>query len=191
MFVLVAFSNFTTLVDAFRKQDGLNGIAVDHFQYLHSKALFPEDVYGVDFHASSPVTVGILLSSEDPSFPLFEGTPLQQCLYRQAVFGMWTLEDEIMAALNHSLEFLNEPTVHLTSANFFGKGFSLFLFIITTILAIILLIYGVIDEFLIRKDEGNRKDAIRGDAKLEDSNKKEGTIAKPMENSLNQSIQSK
>ena len=127
------------LIEALQ-HDNIFGIALDHYQYLHYKSEFPKDLFHVDFHASAPITVGLLLAAENASAPLFEGTPIQQCLYRQAVFGMWTLEDELMASLNHTREFVKTIQFDMTSDNFFGKTFKTILAIITIVLLCILLI---------------------------------------------------
>ena len=128
----------------------IDGIAVDHYQFFHYKTYFPSDSYEIYLHTSAPVTVGVLFAPTRNSSVVSRPTALHQCLYHQSAFGMWALEDEIIEFLSHSSKIHVEKD-DITADSLFGANFKLYIYISSSILICLLLVYGLIDQFLIRK----------------------------------------
>ena len=126
----------------------IQGIAVDHYQFMHYKSLFNEANYSVKLKASPPVAVGILISVI--SNQIENHTILVNCLSRQAILGKIELGEELMSSLNHSTEVKAEITNYKVN-EFFGKNYMIPLAFATIILLVVLIIYAFLDQFIFRK----------------------------------------
>ena len=151
----------------------IKGLALDHYQYYHYKAIFDDQIYKAKLHVSNPITVGILVAGGAPdSGPEHGGAtahfsnPITDCLTRHALLGKITLDNQILDALNHSREIskLASP-VSKTVNTFFTEEVIYSLVAGGIILVVILILYGFFDQFIVRKflchkrksEEGNNK----------------------------------
>ena len=128
----------------------IDGIAVDHYQFLHYKKYFPSQSYKIYMHTSAPVTVGVLFSEENDSWLGCVSSAFRQCLHQQAAFGMSTLENDIISFLNHSWK-IPDQKLDKTADAIFDANFRRFIYIAASILVGLLVSFGILDHFLIRK----------------------------------------
>ena len=123
---------------------------------MHYKTLFSETQYNVKLQASSPVAVGILISfapNQNTSNLIAyneEQSSLIDCLWRQAILGKRELREQLLSFLNHTTEIKREITTYKVK-EFFGERFMIPLSIAAIILVVVLVVYGLVDEFFFRK----------------------------------------
>ena len=158
----VEYRNFFSLKEALDEDNTeIDGICIDHYQYLHYLKVFPRDEYKIVLHASHGIAVGILVSGaivEDNASEIAGGPawtqqvlPIIDCLTRHALLAKLTLDQELIGSLNHSAEINEIEPPSKTVEAFFGKEVLYMLVGGALLLCLTLIIYGLIDEFIIRK----------------------------------------
>ena len=137
----------------------IEGIAMDHYQYYHYKAILSNEMYIAKIHASNPITVGFLISGGITNEPEghanatdHESNPISECLTRHALLGKLALDEEIIESLNHTSEVGKmAATTSKTVNTFFGEELYFLLLAGGIILLAVLVIYGFFDQFIVRK----------------------------------------
>ena len=177
------FENFFALKDALEEDESeLDGIVLDHYQYLHYLQIFPMEDYNIILHASHAIAVGFLISAKagftngndsvDMGMDIAHGAPVTHqtvpiidCLTRHALLAKLTLDKELIESLNHTEEVSHIETRSRTVETLFGEEMLFILVAGAAVLAIILLIYGIVDQFIIRKFIAKQKTGNRSKAK--------------------------
>ena len=142
---------------------GLQGIGVDHYQYIHCKRHFPEPRYKIVLHSSNAVLVGLMISSSTNGTLAADGSivhksnPIVKCLTRHAMLERMTIGEQIISSLNHTHNLHQKPKGTSTINTFFGEEIIYGLIASGLILSLIIITYGIIDHLKNKKRKQAQK----------------------------------
>ena len=173
----IEFDDFIELKAALDSGEELiDGIGLDHYQYLNYKSIFPGDQYDAILHKSNDIAVGFMVANMKA-----ESINLIKCLETQAIMRKCSIDKEILDSLNHEDEFVQFEQVSRTVGSFYGKEISFALLISGATLAALIIIYALIDYFILDRCCKDRAKSHPGNNNDKNS-KNSREFIKPSEN---------